>query len=64
MAFQFMQIFTRPSVAHVLVEKQKEEADEDGDGDPESPASKLRFFHRQLRRIRCGEPVDRLVLRV
>jgi len=64
MAFQFMQIFTRPSVAHVLVEKQKEEAEEDGDGDPESPAGKLRFFHRQLRRIRRGDPVERLVLRV
>jgi len=64
MAFQFLQIFTRPSVAHVLVEKQKEEAEEDGDGDPESSEGKLRFFRRQLKRIRRGDPVDRLVLRV
>ena len=64
MAFQFMQILTRPSVAHELAEKQKEEGEEDGDGAPETSEGKLRFFHRQLRRIRRGDPVDRLVLRI
>jgi len=64
MALQFMQIFTRPSVAYVLEEKQKQEAEEDDNGDPESPQARLRHFHRQLRRIRRGERVDRLVLRV
>jgi hypothetical protein len=64
MAFQFMQVFTRPSVAHVLEEKQKEEADEDEDGDPETPAARLKYFHRQLRRIRRGDPIDRLVWRM
>lgn len=64
MALQFMQVFTRPSVAYVLNEKQKEEAEEDDNGDPESPQARLRQFHRQLRRIRRGEPVDRLVLRM
>ncbi len=64
MAFQFMQVFTRPSVAYVLEEKQKEEAEEDDNGDPESPQARLRPFHRQLRRIRRGEPIDRLVLRM
>lgn len=64
MAFQFMQVFTRPSIAYVLVEKQKEEADEDGDGDPDSPTARLKHFHRQLMRIRRGDPIDRLVLRV
>ncbi len=64
MAFQFMQVFTRPSVAYVLEEKQKQDAEEDDNGDPESPQARLRHFHRQLRRIRRGEPVDRLVLRM
>jgi type VI protein secretion system component VasK len=64
MAFQQMQVLTRPSIAHVLAEKQKQEADEDGDGDPESPEARLLHFHRQLRRIRRGDPVERLVLRI
>jgi hypothetical protein len=64
MALQFMQVFTRPSVAHVLEQKQKQEADEDDDGDPETAAGRLKHFHRQLRRIRRGEAIDRLVLRM
>jgi hypothetical protein len=59
MAFQFMQVFTRPSIAYVLEEKQKDEAEEDDEGDPETLQKQL---GRQLRRIRRGEPVDRLVL--
>ena len=61
MAFQFMQVFTRPSIAYVLEEKQKDEAEEDDEGDPETLQKQL---GRQLRRIRRGEPVDRLVLRM
>jgi hypothetical protein len=61
MAFQFMQVFTRPSVAHVLEEKQAEESDEDEDGDAETLQKQL---SRQLRRIRRGEAIDRLVLRM
>ena len=34
-AFQFMQVFHRPSMAYVLEAKQDEDADEDGQGDPE-----------------------------
>ena len=64
MAFQFMQTFTRPSVEYVLAEKQKEYADEDGHGDPDSPEARLRHFHRQLWRIRRGDPVERLELRM
>jgi hypothetical protein len=61
MAFQFMQVLTRPSVAYVLEEKQEEEAEEDDEGDPETLQKQL---SRQLRRIRRGETVDRLVLRI
>jgi hypothetical protein len=61
MALQFMQMYWKPSVSHVLEEKQDEEADEDDNGDPESMNKQL---NRQLKRIRRGEPVDRLVLRL
>ena len=64
MAFQQMQVWTRPSVAHVLEERQKEDLDEDSDGDHDSPEARLRQFHRQLWRIRRGDPVERLVLRI
>jgi hypothetical protein len=61
MALQFMQMYWKPSVSYVLEEKQDEEADEDDNGDPENLKKQL---DRQLKRIRRGEPVDRLVLRL
>ena len=61
MALLFMQVFHRPSIAYVLEEKQDEDAEEDDEGDPESLNKQL---DRQLKRIRRGEPVDRLVLRL
>lgn len=61
MALQFIQVFYRPTVAHVLETKQDEEADEDDSGGPESLTKQL---HRQLRRIRSGEFVERLILRL
>jgi hypothetical protein len=60
-ALQFMQVIYRPSTAYVLEAKQDEDTDEDDEGDPESLTKQL---NRQLRRIRRGEPVDRLVLRL
>jgi hypothetical protein len=41
-----------------------EDADEDDNGDGDTAAARLKHFHRQLRRIRRGDPVDRLVLRI
>jgi len=61
LALQFVQMYYRPSVEYVLDAKQDEDAKEDDNGDPESLNRQL---HRQLRRIRRGEPVDRLVLRI
>ena len=62
MAFLFLQVFYRPSVANVVEVKQEDEdADEDDEGDPESLTKQL---SRQLKRIRRGEPVERLVLRL
>jgi hypothetical protein len=51
----------RPTVQHVIEIRRDEDADEDDNGDPESPAAQL---HRQLRRIRRGEQIDTLVLRL
>jgi len=58
---QFVQVYHQPSVAYVLEEKQREDADEDDSGEPENVEKQL---HRQLRRIRRGDPVDWLVLRM
>lgn len=60
-AFQFLQVVYRPNVAYVVEAKQDEDADEDDAGGPESLTRQL---ERQLRRIRRGESVDRLVLRL
>jgi hypothetical protein len=60
-AFLFLQVFYRPSVDNVVEVKQDEDADEDDEGDPENLKKQL---SRQLKRIRRGEPVDRLVLRL
>ena len=60
-ALLFLQVFYRPSVANVVEIKQDEDADEDDEGDPENLKKQL---NRQYKRIRRGEPVDRLVLRI
>jgi hypothetical protein len=61
MALQFMQAYWKPSVEYVLQEKQREEADEDDNGDPENLKKQL---DQQLKKIRRGEPVEQLVLRL
>jgi hypothetical protein len=59
-AFQVFAIAYRPSHAFLVNAQitQQEKADEDDDGAPETP---LKHLHRQLRRIRRGEPVGRLI---
>jgi hypothetical protein len=61
---QLVRVFYQPDVAYLLEAKQDEDAEEDDSGDPLTPEGRLRHFHRQLRRIRRGERVDRLVLRI
>ena len=41
--------------------KLEEDVNEDENGDPDTP---LKHFHRQLRRIQQGEPIDILVFRL
>ncbi len=60
-ALLFLQVLYRPSVANVVEIKQEEDADEDDEGDPENLKKQL---DRQLKKIRRGEPVDRLVFRL
>jgi len=57
----FMQVFYRPTVSNVIEVIEHEDTEEDDQGDPESLAKQL---HRQLKRIRRGEPVGDLVLRL
>jgi len=62
MAFlQFVQTFCQPSAGYVLAAIEDDDADEDDNGDPDSPQKHL---HRQLRRIRRGQHVDRLQVRL
>jgi hypothetical protein len=60
-ALHTLQIFTRPTIAHVLQEKYDEDMEDDGDGGPDDPA---RHLKRQLKRIRRGERVDVLTVRL
>jgi hypothetical protein len=60
-AFHSLQVFTRPTIAHVLQEKYDEDVEDDGDGGPDDPARQL---ERQLKRIRRGERVDVLTVRL
>jgi len=61
MMLLFMQVFVRPTMQYVLEEKQEENAEEDDEGDPEGITKQL---NRQLKRIRRGEQVGDLVLRL
>ena len=60
-ALQTLQMFSRPSVAYIVAAKEEDEADEDDDGDPDHQATQL---GPQLKRIRRGEPVERLKMRL
>ncbi|HSM77458.1 MAG TPA: hypothetical protein VLT57_07530 [Bryobacteraceae bacterium] len=62
-AFLPMSILYRPNLAEVAKAqiRQKEDVDEAQSGDPESP---LRHLLRQLRRIRRGEKLERLSVRL
>ena len=63
LAFLPFAILYQPSMAEVARAeiRQQEDADEDEDGDPESP---IKHLLRQLRRIRNGEKVGTLSLRL
>lgn len=57
----FQQI-VQPEVRHMIAEQEKEDMDEEGNGEEEPPGGRL--FHQQLRKIRRGEEVDALTVRI
>ena len=60
LSLQYLQMtFTQPSVEYILEQKYEEDEDLDDQGDSDDPDTKL---HSQLKRIRRGEPVDRLIV--
>jgi hypothetical protein len=60
-ALQLLPMFYRPSMDFAIKARAVEVIEEDDEGDPEKPAKHL---HRQLRRIRRGDPVDTLVVKL
>jgi hypothetical protein len=60
-ALQFLQVIYQPRVSHVLEAKHDDHGDEEDSGGPETLAKQL---NRQLRGIRQGEPIDKIVLRL
>ncbi len=58
-ALQILQVIAQPRAEYVLAEKFDDEADDDDEGEPDTPEKHL---HRQLRRIRRGEKVERLTV--
>jgi hypothetical protein len=56
----FLQVFYRPSLQHTIEVRQRVDVEEDDSGDPDSPNG---YFAAQLRKIRWGERVQRLVWR-
>jgi hypothetical protein len=61
MALQNLEMLVNHKVQHVIEERFDQDADEDDQGDPDSPKAQI---NRQLKRIRRGELVDRLILRL
>jgi hypothetical protein len=61
MAFLFLMYFWQPSLVHAIEVREQVDMEEDDEGDPENLKKQL---NRQLKRIRRGEAVDKLVLRL
>jgi hypothetical protein len=60
-ALQLIPMFYRPSMDFAIKARAVEVVEVDDEGGPEKPAKHL---HPQLRRIRRGEPVDALVVKL
>jgi hypothetical protein len=58
---QFVRTFYQPNLRNVIVAIEDDDADEDDQGGPDSAHKHL---HRQLRRIRHGQYVERLQVRL
>jgi hypothetical protein len=60
-ALQILHVYVDPRVRYVIVQRLEEQAEDDGEDDCADPGKHL---ERQLRRIRRGEPIDRLTIRM
>ncbi len=58
---QFVQTFYQPNLTHVLSAIEDDDADEDLNSDPDSPQKHL---NRQLKKIRRGEHLERLEVKL
>src|SRR5450631_4086083 len=60
-ALQLLPMFYRPSIDFAIKARAVEVIEEDDEGTPEKP---VKHLHRQLRRIRRGDPVDTLEVKL
>jgi hypothetical protein len=60
-ALQTLHVYVDPRVRYVIAHRLEEQAEDDGEDDG---ADTEKHFARQLRRIRRGEEVDRLTIRM
>jgi hypothetical protein len=60
-ALQTIHVFVDPGVRYLISERLEDASEDDSEEDPADPAI---HFERQLRRIRRGEPIDRLTIRM
>jgi hypothetical protein len=64
-ALQMLHLYVDPRVRYVIEQRLEEEAGGDGEENcADDCADPEKHFRRQLRRIRRGEPVDRLTIRM
>ena len=56
-ALHQLQVLAEPQIRYVVEEKEDEKADDDECGGPDDP---VRHLHRQARKIRRGERLERL----
>lgn len=60
-ALQSLHVYVDPRVRYVIAQRLEEQAEDDGEDDSADPGKHL---ERQLRRIRRGEHLDRLTIRI
>jgi hypothetical protein len=60
-ALQILHVYVDPRVRYVIAQRLEEQAEDDGEDDCADPRKHL---ERQLRRIRRGEQLDRLTIRM
>jgi len=60
-ALQILHAYVDPRVRYVIAQRLEEQTEDDGEDDCADPG---KHFERQLRRIRRGEQVDRLIIRM